>query len=613
MNIPILRFDNINATIGGVDLLRDVCFSVKPKERLCLVGRNGSGKSTLLKIAAGLIEPQSGKVFISASAKLGYLEQEFNYPNSATICDYIESATKEEHNYSLTSFLKIFNLTGKEKISDLSVGQARCVALIRIFIMRPDVLILDEPTNHLDYITINWLEQELININSAIIFVSHDRRFLKILSTSTIWLDRGCVHLLDKGFSHFEDWRDGILEKEKLHYYHLKKKNETEEDWLRYGVTARRKRNVRRLKELQEIRTDLSEKKKSFHREIKAEIKSTKSSGKLVIDANQINKDYNGISIIKDFSLRIKYGERIGIVGPNGSGKTTLLKILTGKIQPESGSLIFGTNLKIAIIDQKREDLNINKTLASYLTGGAGDNLIVNGQSRHVMGYIKDFLFQSNQAHSLIKNLSGGERMRAILARVLSKPFNFLIMDEPTNDLDFETLYFLEEIISKFQGTILLVSHDRDFLDHSVTSIISLHSIKHPNGRWIKYAGGYSDMILQQKKNDCFLESREVNKNKDKISNSHQQKIRQKKINKLSYGQKLLLKSLPQKIQEIHAKIKENENKLCDQTLFIKDQNKFYRISDELGKLYQEVKEKEEEWLKLEISREEEINYSNTK
>ncbi|WP_425277170.1 ABC-F family ATP-binding cassette domain-containing protein [Candidatus Liberibacter solanacearum] len=383
MNLPILRLDHINATIGGINLLQDISLSVKPRERICLVGCNGSGKSTLLKIAAGIIEPQSGTVFLNSPHTLGYLEQNPDFSHFSTISDFINcNKDNTEFSYSLNSFLKKFNLTEKDKISHLSVGQARCVALIKMLILRPDILILDEPTNHLDSRTIHWMEQELLNINSSLIFVSHDRFFLKTLSTTTIWLDRGCLHHLNKGFSFFESWKKSILQQEQAHYHNLKKKNEAEEEWLRYGVTARRKRNVRRVKELQDIRTQLQEQKSSFHGTIQAHLQSTQSSGKLVIEADKITKKYNDSFIAKNFSLRIHCGERIGIVGPNGAGKTTLLKLLTGKIQPDSGSITLGTNLKIAIIDQKREDINPNESLSSYLTGGYGDSLLVQGESR---------------------------------------------------------------------------------------------------------------------------------------------------------------------------------------------------------------------------------------
>lgn len=602
MNLPILRLDHINATIGGINLLQDISLSVKPRERICLVGCNGSGKSTLLKIAAGIIEPQSGTVFLNSPHTLGYLEQNPDFSHFSTISDFINcNKDSTEFSYSLNSFLKKFNLTEKDKISHLSVGQARCVALIKMLILRPDILILDEPTNHLDSRTIHWMEQELLNINSSLIFVSHDRFFLKTLSTATIWLDRGCLHHLNKGFSFFEPWKKSILQQEQAHYHNLKKKNEAEEEWLRYGVTARRKRNVRRVKELQDIRTQLQEQKSSFHGTIQAHLQSTQSSGKLVIEADKITKKYNDNFIVKNFSLRIHCGERIGIVGPNGAGKTTLLKLLTGKIQPDSGSITLGTNLKIAIIDQKREDINPNESLSSYLTGGYGDSLLVQGESRHVVGYIKDFLFHPDQAHSLIKDLSGGEKMRAILARVLAQPFNFLVMDEPTNDLDFETLDFLEQTITRFQGTILIVSHDRDFLDRTVNSTLSMQNVDNHNGCWIKYAGGYSDMLLQQKQNNNIPQK----KNPPTESAIPSTTKKDKKKKSLSYGQKLLLEKLPQEIKKIHLKITEKEQQFNDQNLFLKDAKKFSKLSHELKNLYHEIKEKEEKWLELEMLQEE--------
>nr|UDE22536.1 elongation factor 3 [Candidatus Liberibacter asiaticus] len=502
MSLPILRLDHISATIGGIDLLQDVCLSIKPKERICLVGCNGSGKSTLLKIAAGITEPQSGNVFLHSSSRLGYLEQNPDLSHFSTISQYIDDTIKDtiEAPYSPYSLLKKFNLREQDRIENLSVGQTRCVALMKMLISRPDILILDEPTNHLDFRTIHWMEQELLKINSALIFVSHDRRFLETLSTTTVWLDRGCLHHLDQGFAYFESWKKNILQQEQIRYHNLKKKNEAEKEWLRYGVTARRKRNVRRVKELHEIQKQLQEQKKSFHSTIQTHLQTTQSSGKLVLEADKITKQYDDRLVVKDFSLRIHYGECIGIVGPNGAGKTTLLKLLTGKIKPDCGFITLGTNLKIATIDQKREDIDPDKSLASYLTGSSGDSLMVRGESRHVAGYIKDFLFHPDQAHSLMKHLSGGEKMRAIVARVLAQPFNFLIMDEPTNDLDFETLDFLERTITQLQGTILIVSHDRDFLDRTVTSTIAAQNIEDPNGYWIKYAGGYSDMLVQQKK-----------------------------------------------------------------------------------------------------------------
>ncbi|AKK20592.1 ABC-F family ATP-binding cassette domain-containing protein [Candidatus Liberibacter africanus] len=611
MSIPILRLDHINASIGGVNLLQDICLSVKPKERICLVGCNGSGKSTLLKIAANIIEPQSGTVFIHGSSTIGYLEQNPNFSDFSTIYDYINHKIQDTTNisYSLKSLLKKFNLNEQDRISHLSVGQSRCVALIKMLILQPDILILDEPTNHLDFRTIHWMEQELLKINSAIIFVSHDRCFLKNLSTTTVWLDRGCLDHMNKGFAHFELWKQNILEQEQIRYHNLKKKNESEEEWLRYGVTARRKRNVRRVKELQEIKTQLKEQKNSFYNTIQTNIQSTlPSSGKLVIEADKITKQYDNRSIVKNFSLRIHYGERIGIVGPNGAGKTTLLKLLTGKITPDSGLITLGTNLKIAIIDQKRENINPNETLASYLTGSHGDSLMVQGESRHVAGYIKDFLFHADQAYSLMKNLSGGEKMRAIIARILAQPFNFLIMDEPTNDLDFETLDFLEKTISNLKATILIVSHDRDFLDRTVTSTIAVENIENPNGYWVKYAGGYSDMLAQQKKSNqtSQIHNPQVQSLKKKYS-TKETKQQQKKS--LTYSQKLLLERLPQEIYNMQLQISEKEQQIIDKKCI--SNKEVHQLYYDLAQIQQEIKDKEEQWIKLEMMQEENMKKSD--
>ncbi|MEG8099159.1 ABC-F family ATP-binding cassette domain-containing protein [Candidatus Liberibacter brunswickensis] len=607
MSAPILRLDYINASIGGVDLLQNVCLSIEPKERICLVGCNGSGKSTLLKIIAGIIEPQSGEVFLNCSSKLGYLEQNPSFSNFSTINEYIDHTMKDATgvSYSPKSLLQKFNLSENSSISNLSVGQARCMALIKMLILQPDILILDEPTNHLDFRTIHWMEQELLNTNPAIIFVSHDRRFLETLSTKTIWIDRGCLHQLNKGFSHFEIWKKNILEQEQIRYHNLKKKKDSEEDWLRYGVTARRKRNVRRVKELQEIHAQLKEQKNSFHNTIQTNIQPAPSSGRLVIEADKITKQYDNRLIVKNFSLRINYGERIGIVGPNGAGKTTLLKLLTGEIKPDSGLITLGTNLKIATIDQKRENINQNESLSSYLTGSSGDSLMVNGESRHVAGYIKDFLFHPHQAHSLMKHLSGGEKMRAIIARILAQPFNFLIMDEPTNDLDFETLDFLEKTITNLKGTILIVSHDRDFLDRTVTSTISVQNIEEPNGYWTKYAGGYSDMIVQQKNNNQTSNTKITHTQSLKEKNY----TNDKKKKNITYSQKLLLEKLPQEINKLQLKIAEKEQQIKDQNLISnKEVNKLYH---DLDQIHQEIKDKEEQWLKLEMLNEEDIKRNN--
>lgn len=335
-------------------------------------------------------------------------------------------------------------LTGDEDPQSLSGGEARRAALARVLAPEPDILLLDEPTNHLDLPTIEWLEGELQKTRSAIVVISHDRRFLEKVSTATVWLDRGTSRRLDKGFSFFEAWRDTVLEQEELEQHKLGKQIEREEHWLRYGVTARRKRNMRRLGDLQTMRADYRG-HKGPQGSVNANISDVQESGKLVIEAELITKAYGERTIVAPFSIRVHRGDCIGLVGPNGAGKTTLLKMLTGQLKPDSGKLKLGTNLEIATLDQKREDLDPEETLAHYLTDGRGESLIVNGEQRHVTGYMKDFLFAPEQARTPIRKLSGGERARLMLARILSRPTNLLILDEPTNDLDIETLDLLQK------------------------------------------------------------------------------------------------------------------------------------------------------------------------
>lgn len=484
---PILKLDDIKLTFGVTPLLDGANLQVEPGDRICLVGRNGSGKSTLMKIAAGLVEAQSGEVFRHPSATIRYLEQAPDFAGYDTVQAYAEAGLGPgDDPYRVTYILEHLGLTGQEHPDSLSGGEARRAALARVMAPEPDILMLDEPTNHLDLPTIEWLEGELQQTRSALVLISHDRRFLEKVSTSTVWLDRGQSRRLNRGFAHFEEWRDKVLEEEELEQHKLGKAIEREEHWMRYGVTARRKRNMRRVGELQAMRADYRG-HKGPQGSVQATAAEVRESGKLVIEADAITKSYGERVIIAPFSLRVHRGDCIGLVGPNGAGKTTLLKMLTGQLQPDSGTVKLGTNLEIATLDQKREDLNPNDTLAHYLTDGRGDNLLVNGELKHVTGYMKDFLFQPEQARTPIRNLSGGERARLILARILARPTNLLILDEPTNDLDIETLDLLQEIVAGFSGTVILVSHDRDFLDRTVTSTIAPANPDQPDGRWIEY------------------------------------------------------------------------------------------------------------------------------
>src|SRR6516164_874257 len=494
MAAPLLQLSGIALTFGGTPLLEDVDLMVSAGERLCLVGRNGSGKSTLLKIAAGLIEPDRGTTFLKPDATIRYLPQEPDLSGFATVMDYVEAGLgPNDDRYAARYLMEQLGLRGDESPAALSGGEARRAALVRVLAPSPDILLLDEPTNHLDLPAIEWLEAELAARRGALVLISHDRRFLTNLSRVTVWLDRGKARRTERGFASFEAWRDEVLAEEERDLHKLDRKIVAEEHWMRYGVTARRKRNVRRVAELQALRQSRRDARRAAGSVAMAAAEAERS-GALVIEAKGISKSYGAGPVVADFSIRIQRSDRIGIVGPNGSGKTTLVSLLTGALAPDGGSVRQGANLQMATLDQHRESLNPDWTVSEALTGGRGDTVMIGGQAKHVVGYMRDFLFAPEQARTPLRVLSGGERGRLMLARALAKPSNLLVLDEPTNDLDLETLDVLEEMIGDYSGTVLLISHDRDFLDRIVDGVI----VPEGSGKWLVYAGGYSDMLAQR-------------------------------------------------------------------------------------------------------------------
>ncbi|MEA2990561.1 MAG: transport system ATP-binding/permease protein, partial [Alphaproteobacteria bacterium] len=488
---PLLQLKDIALTFGGTPLLTGAELSVSTGERVCLVGRNGSGKSTLLKIAAGLVEPDRGSIFVQPGTLVRYLPQEPDLSGFASTLDYVAADLRAgEDAYAARYLLEQLGLTGQENPAHLSGGEARRASLARVLAPAPDILLLDEPTNHLDLTTIEWLERDLDARNTALVIISHDRRFLSTLSRSTVWLDRGQTRRIDRGFAHFEEWRDTLLAEEERDQHKLDRKIVAEEHWLRFGVTARRKRNMRRVGQLRALR----EQRRSYRAAAGNAAITTSSaapSGALVIEADRIGKVYDGRPVVRDFSTRIQRGDRIGVVGPNGSGKTTLINMLTGLLPADTGAVRLGSALAVATLNQHRDSLDPDVTVTQALTGGHGDTVTVNGHAKHVVSYMKDFLFTSEQARTPLRKLSGGERGRLMLAQALAKPSNLLVLDEPTNDLDMETLEVLEEMLGDYSGTVLLISHDRDFLDRLVNGVIAPEG----NGRWTEYAGGYSDML----------------------------------------------------------------------------------------------------------------------
>src|ERR1043166_4595839 len=494
MTPPLLTLQDIHLTFGGTPLLEGAELSIGERERMCLVGRNGSGKSTLLKIAAGLIEADRGARFAQPGAPIRYLPQEPDLGGSATTLAYVEAGLAPgDDPHRARYLLEQLGLTGDEAPARLSGGETRRAALARVLAPQPDILLLDEPTNHLDLPAIEWLEQELAASRSALVLISHDRRLLEKLARATVWLDRGVTRRIERGFADFETWRDRTLEEEEREQHKLGRKIVAEEHWMRYGVTARRKRNMRRVGQLADLRKRFREHRGAVGN-VKMTINEAELSGRLVAEAERISKSFGGTPIVRDLSIRIQRGDRIGLVGPNGAGKTTLLKLLTGELAPDSGTVTLGVNLQIAALDQRRDALDPGTSVRDTLTGGRGDSVQVGGATRHVVGYMKDFLFAPEQAGTPVARLSGGERGRLTLALALARPSNVLVLDEPTNDLDLETLDLLEETIDDYPGTGLLASHDRDFLDRTVSAVI----VAEDGGRWTIYAGGYSDMVAQR-------------------------------------------------------------------------------------------------------------------
>ncbi len=470
---PLLLLQDTRLTFGGTPLLEGAELSVSTGERVGLVGRNGSGKSTLLKIAAGLVQADGGARFAQPGATIRYLPQEPDLNGFANTLAYVEAGLGPgDQEYRAQYLLEQLGLNGTEEPARLSGGEARRAALARVLAPEPDILLLDEPTNHLDLPAIEWLESEIASSRSALVLISHDRRFLEDLTRATVWLDRGRTRRMERGFKFFEEWRDQVLEEEERDQHKLDRRIAAEEHWMRYGVTARRKRNMRRVGELAEMRKNFRE-----HRRAVGTVTVTATeadvSGKLVMEADNIAKSFGNRVIVRDFSIRIQRGDRIGIVGPNGAGKTTLLKMLIGELKPDSGKAKLGTNIEMATLDQRRAALDPNRSVRETLTDGRGDQVFVGGNPRHVIGYMKDFLFLPEQAGTAVSRLSGGERGRLLLACALAQASNLMVLDEPTNDLDLETLDLLEEMIDDYAGTVLLVSHDRDFLDRTVNAVIA--------------------------------------------------------------------------------------------------------------------------------------------
>ena len=598
MSAPLLSLNDIGLTFGGTPLLTSASLMVHDGSRIALVGRNGSGKSTFLKIAAGLVEPDRGERIVRSGTTFRYLEQDPDYSAYESAEAVVTSGlTPTDDPGEVGRLLDALRIDPAAAPAQLSGGDKRRVAIARALAPRPEVLLLDEPTNHLDLETILWLENELARSRSALVVISHDRRFLENLTAETVWLDRGITRHRNAGFKGFEAWRDRTFEEEDLAAHKLDRKIAREEDWLRYGVTARRKRNVRRLAELHDLRRQRAERRGPQGSASIAAAESD-SSGKRVIEAHDLHFAYGGEPVVRGLDLRIMRGDRLGVVGPNGAGKTTLLRLLLGELQPSEGGVVHGTKLDIVTLDQERATLKETTRLIDALTEGRGDQVTVGGKPRHALSYLKDFLFTPEQARQPVAALSGGERGRLALAIALAKPSNLLVLDEPTNDLDLETLDVLEEALADYQGTLLLVSHDRDFLDRIVTEVLTPVP-EEGAGTWRVFPGGYSDMLRQRREPSDAGRKPARSGKKEKRSPA-----RKASSAKLSYKDRRLLDTLPDRIDELQRTVQDLEQTLADPELYNRSPDAFDRAQKSLAEARSALAEAEETWLDLEIRRE---------
>lgn len=593
---PLLQLSGISLTFGGNPVFDGLDLVVQPGDRVALLGRNGSGKSTLMKVMAGLVEPDSGARIVPPGVTVGYMEQDPDLSGFATLGDYAASALGDGESYRIEMVAEGLKFRPETPVATASGGERRRAALAKLLAEAPELMLLDEPTNHLDIQAIEWLEAQLSETRAAFVLISHDRAFLKALSRATLWIDRGEVRRRESGFDGFEEWRETVWAEEDEARHKLERKIKAEAKWAVEGISARRKRNMGRVRALAALREERSA---MIRRQGTAamELESGPTSGKRVIEAKGLEKRFDDKVIVKGFDLRVLRGDRVAFVGPNGVGKTTLLKMLVGEVAPDAGTVTLGTNLEIAVFDQSRAQLDAEASLWENMTGDPGmrvsgnsDQVMVRGVPKHVVAYLKDFLFDERQARAPVKSLSGGEKARLLLAKLMAKPSNLLILDEPTNDLDVETLDLLQDILGEYDGTVLLVSHDRDFIDRVATATVALEG----EGRAVVYPGGWSDYAAQRPKAEV-VEARSARGDAPKV----EAKVEAAKADGLSFTERKRLEALPAVIERLEAEIAKLGEFLSDPDLFSKEPVKFRKASEAMAERQQALAAAEEEWLEL--------------
>ena len=594
---PLLQLNEISLTFGGDPVFDGLSLVIQPGDRVALVGRNGSGKSTLMKVMAGLVEADRGDVIAGPGVSVGYMEQEPDLSGFETLGEFAAHSLDPGEMYKVERAGEGLKFDPARPVATASGGERRRAALARLMAEEPELMLLDEPTNHLDIEAIAWLEQELKNTRTAFVIISHDRAFLRELTRATLWIDRGMVRRQEKGFAAFEAWRDTLWEEEDMQRHKLNRKIKAEARWAVEGISARRKRNQGRVRALQDLR---AQRAAQITRQGTAamELDAGPKSGRKVIEAAHLSKGFGDKTIVKDFSLTVQRGDRIALVGPNGVGKTTLLNMLIGREEPDSGTVKLGTNLELALFDQARAQLDGDMSLWESLTGdpdmrvsGKADQVLVRGNPKHVVGYLKEFLFDEAQARAPVRSLSGGEKARLLLAKIMARSSNLLILDEPTNDLDVETLDLLQELLGNYDGTVILVSHDRDFLDRVAATTIAMEG----NGKATVYAGGWSDYLAQRGQDD-FAQSVAETK-KAAVARPKQDKTTKKG---LSFTEKHRLEALPAELERLEAEIGKLEELIADPELFTREPVKFKKATEALVQRQEKLAASEEEWLELE-------------
>ena len=593
MKPPILALKQVRLADGQKMLFDGVDLGLEPRSRAALVGRNGAGKTTLLKVLAGLIEADDGERVVKPGTRVVIVPQEPEITGE-TVLDYATAGGAED--YQAQAALELFGIDWQKSAKGLSGGEIRRVALARALAEDPDILLLDEPTNHLDILAIETLEQELASSRAAMLIISHDRAFLERTTGRCFWLEHRKIRRLDKGFGAFDEWVDQVLAAEAEETRRIEKKLEQEEYWLQRGVTGRRARNEGRRRALMDLRQVRIERMGEARGEMNIGVESSGLSGKRVVEARGLSKSYGERTLLKSFSTRILRGDRVAIVGPNGAGKTTLVKLLLGDVEPDAGSVKLGANLEVAYIDQARVELRPDMMLRDVLTPLGGDQVMVRGNPRHVISYAKDFLFTDAQIRQPVKSLSGGERNRLLLARALATPANLLVLDEPTNDLDMDTLDLLEEVLADYEGTLILVSHDRDFVDRLATSTIALNG----HGDVVETPGGWQDFLRQ---NPGFFHAVNSSPPSAKTQPTYIEPTPKMQA-KLTYKDQRRLEELERAIADLPGRIAALEAQMADPALYTRDPAKFRATNALLDERRTELVRSEEEWLGLEERRE---------